>query len=161
MEFGRVYRFAGAALSLVSAATLIMGTSTKQSTFHEPSSATIKGTVVDVVTRYPVNGVEITAYELETGRRHGSALSNAAGDFAIVGLKAGQYSLHFSKTGYHSTFVGGVFAKPKVEEKWKDPSGVYMLALLGPGPFVGEGGCLGLIQPTQTADVYYACSGPR
>lgn len=77
-------------------------------------SASISGTVIDVVTKQPLPSVEIRARNLWPGFSSphiGSAMSDSAGHFAMDALPEGRYFIFASREGYIGHRIAGTSSR--------------------------------------------------
>lgn len=82
-----------------SAITVAQGaTSTGINAAMQPGG-TITGTITDAVTHVGVAGMCPEAVLTTTGARYSTQCSDAAGSYAIIGLRAGNYQVHFTDYG--------------------------------------------------------------
>ncbi|HVQ57441.1 MAG TPA: carboxypeptidase-like regulatory domain-containing protein [Solirubrobacterales bacterium] len=88
------------------------------------ATGSISGTVTDVVTDDPIEGVEICAWQLPDEDDFGCAESAADGTYTISGLEAGEYGVEFWAPflGYRTQFYDG-------KEEWLDADPVTVGAV--------------------------------
>jgi hypothetical protein len=123
-----------------------------------PWTASVTGRVVNVQSLVPVSGATIRIYSENGAVVLDKSVSDAQGNFAVGGLRGGEYRLEFERKGYQRTVLAGLYVRPS--EKYIEaapiamyPNGVKLPRVIGSNP------CGSAFMPEQTADVYIICSG--
>jgi hypothetical protein len=82
-----------------------------------PSVCSLAGAVTNASTAEPINGVEVCAYTEYLGGGSGCTKTEPNGEYAIAGLKAGEYRVEFSTRGrnYLPQFYDGKAASSEAQ----------------------------------------------
>jgi len=67
---------------------------------QQNNSFSVSGTVVDTITKQPIEYVSLALYSINISKPVNGAITNNKGEFAIQGLPAGKYVLKASFVGY-------------------------------------------------------------
>lgn len=83
----------------ISVLTLVMGAFliSSQALSQEESTAAVTGTVIDVISEEPIEGVEVTIPDLEL-----SATTNVEGTFSFESVEPGTYTVKAEIEGYEN-----------------------------------------------------------
>src|SRR4029079_6880220 len=73
----------------------------------------ISGTLVDSITRQPIEFASVGVLELNTGKVINGGLADDRGTFRISDIPEGQYSIQVSFVGYSTKNIVGIELTPK------------------------------------------------
>ena len=120
--------------------------------------ASIAGTLVQVHSTAPVDGVVVKAFTPHGGTALSKAKSDSRGMFVLTGLRGGQYRIQFNKHGFHETAVVGLFVKPHTRLNLPGTVAMYPLGTAPPRLTGANDPCGFHPDSNETADAYIICS---
>jgi len=146
--FGKTLLSAVALVAVLALARAAMGAQT----------ASLKGTIINAADRAPLGGTIVNLYPASSDRSAATAKTDRNGDFIMVGLTPGKYRLEVSRPMYQTAILADFTLNPGKAMRFPDPIG--MVTSTDSLPASQISGCVSLLQPGQTADVYIVCSAP-
>jgi len=121
-------------------------------------TASLKGTVVNAADKAPLSGATVNLYPATGDQSAAAAKTDRNGEFLMIGLTPGKYRLEVSRPMYQTAILADFALNPGKAMRFPDPIG--MVTSTDSLPSSQISGCVSLLQPGQTADVYIVCSAP-
>jgi 5-hydroxyisourate hydrolase-like protein (transthyretin family) len=121
-------------------------------------TSSISGQVVDAKTHHPVTGVRVDLYADTSSTNKkvlAATLSRKDGSFRLSGVDEGQYRVELTKMGYEVEVLSGLAVRSQERTIIGEPVALHAAS----EEYESKMACNTLIQPHQTASVYYVCSG--
>ena len=121
-------------------------------------TASLKGTVVNAADKAPLGGATVNLYPATGDQSAATAKTDRNGEFLMIGLTPGKYRLEVARPMYQTAILADFTLNPGKAMRFPDPIGLVTSTDSLPASQIS--GCVSLLQPGQTADVYIVCSTP-
>ena len=122
-------------------------------------TAQISGQAVDATTLAPIWGIHVLAVVAGTKTVEAQAETGKDGRFTLRGLAGGQYRLVFDRSGFGQAYADGISVQPDDHLVLISPFAVARVPLSASERVSMLPRCGGVVEPSETADVYVVCSG--
>jgi hypothetical protein len=121
-------------------------------------TSSLHGTVVRRSDHTPLAGAVVNVYRGPSTQSAATATTDSKGDFIVIDLAPGTYSLQVSRDKYQTVVINDLKLNPGMLMRFKDP--IAMQTATDSLPTSQLSACVNLLQPGQTADVYIVCNSP-